>query len=62
MSNEILNNSNDNNKKKKLTIEKLRKFEGFENISDSEAEGFIRSYGTFSLIAYKCFQKQIVKT
>ena len=62
MSNEIINDSNENNEKERLTIEKLRKFEGFESISDSEAEGFIRSYGTFSLIAYNCFQKQIVKT
>jgi hypothetical protein len=59
MSNELLN---DKHEKEKFTIEKLKIFEGFENISDNEANEILKSYDAFSSIIYDCFQKEILKT
>ena len=42
-----------------LTIEKLRTFEGFETVSEAEAENIIRTIKQFTIIAYDCFQKKI---
>lgn len=52
---------NKKNEIEKLTVEKLRKFKGFENISDDEATELISSYRIFSSITYNCFQKYIIK-
>ncbi len=49
------------NQKVKLTIEKLREFEGFETISDEEAEDIIWSLRKISEIYFDCFQKRLLK-
>lgn len=59
MSNGILNDSNE---KEIFTIEKLKIFEEFENISDDEANELLKSYDSFSSIIYDCFQEEILKT
>ncbi|WP_155959317.1 hypothetical protein [Flavobacterium saliperosum] len=38
--------------KLKLTFEELRKFEGFENISDSECEEIIESLLKLAMVVY----------
>ncbi len=40
------------NEKIKITIKELRKFKGFENISDSECEEIIDSLLKLSIIVY----------
>ena len=72
MNNEIFNEkSNENNEKSNessngnneyLTIKELRKFEGFETITDDKANELLKSYDAFSSIIYDCFQKEILKT
>lgn len=57
MSNEIFNESDE---KGSLTVEKLREFEGFENISDKEAGELINTYRQFSLLTYEFFNRQIL--
>ncbi len=62
MSNEILNDSNENNEKERLTIEKLRKFDGFENMSDNEADEMVTSLKTLSILLFESFEKHVYKT
>lgn len=50
-----------NQNNEKLTIERLKKFKGFENINDKEAEALISSYELFSNITYAIFQNKILK-
>lgn len=47
-----MNNDGTDNEKIKITIEELRKFKGFETISDSEAESIIDSLAQLAIIAY----------
>jgi len=47
---------------KGLTVEKLRTFEGFEDLSESEAEDIIKSYNIFATVTYNYFQNQILNT
>ena len=47
--------------KEKLTIEKLREFEGFEDISDEEAEEQLRAMDVIITLAFKSFQRKIIK-
>jgi hypothetical protein len=44
------------NEQNVLTIEKLRTFEGFENIRDEEAEEIILNLSILSSILYKTYQ------
>jgi len=46
---------------KGLTVEKLRTFEGFEDIGDSEGEEIIKSLDVFSSIVYDCFKNNLLK-
>ncbi len=50
------------NETEKLTTERLKKFEGFENIKEKEAEEIIKSYDLFASILFGYFQEQILKT
>lgn len=54
-------NENKSSENEKLTIEKLKKICGFENISNEEAEKQINSYRIFSMITLALFQNQILK-
>ncbi len=56
MSNELLNESS----KEKLTVAKLRTFEGFENISIDKASEIIKSLEALSSILYDSFQLNIL--
>lgn len=56
MSKELLKESQNEG----LTIEKLRTFEGFEKMSDFEANELIKAYKMFSIITYNYYQKQKV--
>ncbi|MCG2610645.1 hypothetical protein LZZ90_03905 [Flavobacterium sp. SM15] len=47
-----MNNDGTSNEKIKLTIEELRKFKGFEAVSDSDAENIIDSLAQLAIIAY----------
>lgn len=40
-----------------LTIEKLRTFKGFENVSDEEGENIIRTIKDYTIVAYHVFEK-----
>lgn len=40
-----------------LTIEKVKQFKGFENISDEEAENIAYSLKQFSLLTYRYYQR-----
>ncbi|KFC57859.1 hypothetical protein [Flavobacterium gilvum] len=44
--------SNEENEKIRLTIDELRKFEGFETITDSDAETIIESLFQLAIIGY----------
>lgn len=39
----------------KLTIEELKKFKGFENISETEALDYIESMAIFSMIVFEIY-------
>ena len=60
MNNENLNESR-NDEAKGLTVKKLREFEGFENLSNTEAEELIETYRKFSIITFNFFNKQLIK-
>ncbi len=51
-----------NKETKGLTVERLRTFEGFEDLSESEAEDIIKSYNIFATVTYNYFQNQILNT
>ena len=40
-----------------LTVEKVKQFKGFENISDEEAENIAYSLKQFSLLTYRYYQR-----
>ena len=61
MGNENLNETTEK-ETKGLTVEKLRTFEGFEDLSESEAEDIIKSYNIFATVTYNYFQNQILNT
>ena len=41
-----------------LTVEKVKQFKGFENISDEEDENIAYSLKQFSLLTYRYYQRQ----
>lgn len=44
--------------KNELTIEKLRKYEGFENIDEEEGKEHIKLIKTFARILYDIYQQE----
>ena len=44
---------------KGLTVEKLRTFEGFEDLSESEGDEVIKSIDKLSMIMYECFKDEL---
>jgi|GEM_PF-1471861 hypothetical protein len=55
-------NGNINPKKEALTIENLRTFEGFENVSDEEAMEIIRTIDTLCRIVQAYLMNQGIDT
>lgn len=51
-------NKNKNEIPEDLTVEKVKQFKGFENISDEEAENIAYSLKQFSLLTYRYYQRQ----
>ena len=45
-------------KHKRLSIEELRSFPGFENFTEEEAEREIQTLETLSILLYELFMKQ----
>jgi hypothetical protein len=45
-------------KHKRLSIEELRSFPGFENFTEEEAEQEIKSLETLSILFYELFMKE----
>jgi hypothetical protein len=43
-----------------LTVEKLRTFKGFENISNKEAIELIQTYKRFSYLIIECFDQYVI--
>ena len=58
MSNENLNKKNETGE---LTVERLKKFEGFEHLSDEEASEVIANYDRFLELTFTSFQRRINK-
>lgn len=54
-------NKKENRNDEDLTIDKVKKFKGFENISDDEAQNIAASLKEFSLIAFEIFLNQTNK-
>jgi hypothetical protein len=46
---------------KRLSIEELRSFSGFENYTDEMAEKTIKDLETLSILFYELYQKTIVE-
>jgi hypothetical protein len=44
--------------KEDLTLEELRTFEGFENVSDEEGKAILHTIITFSEISFSIYSKQ----
>lgn len=44
--------------KQELSIEKLRSYNGFENVSDDEAEEHVKLIKTFARILYDIYQQE----
>ena len=44
--------------KENLTVEELRTFEGFENVSDEEGKAILETIITFSDIVFSIYSKQ----
>ena len=59
--NHIGNYSVAGKKFKRLTIEELKTFKGFENYSDEQAEQTIQTLVNLSLIFFDLFKKQMEK-
>ena len=55
------NNKGNEPKERKFTIEKLRTYEGYENLTDEEAEEVLKSYDLFANILFNNFQKHVLK-
>ncbi len=53
-----MKNANENKKHKRLTIDELRSFKGFENYSDQEAEETIITLEKLSILFYELHMKQ----
>jgi len=49
------------NEKDELTVEKLKEYKGFENISDDEAREQLRAMDIIITLAFKSFQSNIKK-
>ncbi|MBA3704677.1 MAG: hypothetical protein H0W84_01895 [Bacteroidetes bacterium] len=47
-----------NKKQKRLTIEELKKFNGFENYSDDQAKEIIKPLGKLSIVFYELYKQQ----
>ena len=56
-----MNNQKLKPKERKFTIEKLRTYEGYENLTDEQAEKVLQSYDLFSKILFNNFQKHVLK-
>jgi hypothetical protein len=50
---------NDNEYNERLTVNELRKFRGFEEISDSEAENVIDSLVRLAMIMYNVNKEEL---
>jgi hypothetical protein len=50
--------SNQTRKRKRLTIEELRKFKGCEHYSDAKAEAAIETLEKLSILFYELFMEQ----
>lgn len=48
-------------KHKKLSIDELRKFPGFENFTEQEAEEAIKTLEALSILFYELFMKEKMK-
>lgn len=46
-------------KHKKLSIDELRSFPGFENVGDEEAEQVIKTLENLSILYYELFMKEV---
>jgi len=57
MSNELITTKD--KETKGLTVEKLKTFDGFENICNKEAEEIIKSLDILSMIMYDCFKNDL---
>jgi hypothetical protein len=53
----VMINQNKKENNEDLTIEKVKGFKGFENISDDEANDIALSIKQFSLLAYNYYKK-----
>ncbi len=53
-----MKNADENKKHKRLTIEELRKCNGFENYSDQEAEATIITIEKLAILFYELHMKQ----
>lgn len=56
-----LNKQNQEEEKKGLTIEKLKKYQGFENLNDDEAKALIQNIDQLALVFYEYFKKAFDK-
>ena len=54
-----MNNINEDSNQVKLTIEELKKFNGFETISNSEAEVIIDSLVRLAMIMYNVNKEEL---
>ncbi|MCG8402754.1 MAG: hypothetical protein MJA84_14365 [Firmicutes bacterium] len=52
-----LNKKNQEEKNKGLTIEKLKKYQGFENLSDEEVKELIQNIDQLALVFYDYFKE-----
>lgn len=46
------------NAPKRITVEQLRKYKGFENVSDEEAGNIVETLYKLAVIAYHCYIEQ----
>ncbi len=50
-----------NFKHEKLTVEELKQYKGFENLTDKEAEEYIESMYQYCIIAYELYKQEKIK-
>lgn len=50
------------NAPKRITVEQLRKYKGFENVSDEEASNIVETLYKLAVIAYHCYIEHEDKT
>jgi len=46
------------NAPKRITVEQLRKYKGFENVSEEEANNIVETLYQLAVIAYYCYMEQ----